>query len=276
MNRQLLTHYGLKWNPFAADLPVEGLLATPAVNGFCGRIERQLVRQGGFALVAGDPGNGKSVALRLLASRLGKADGLAVAVLAHPSSSNGDFYREMADLFGITTLRSNIWAGFKALRENWLTHLENTRLRPVLLVDEAQEMAAKVLTELRLLASTEFDSRAILSVVLAGDGRLLAKLRNPELQPVASRVRQRLVMTGYDAKELARMLDHLLDAAGNPGLMTPGLKEALVAHAAGNPRSLTIMADDLLLAGFEKNRDVLDEKLFLEAMGESDGKGQGE
>ena len=63
---------------------------------------------------------------------------------------------------------------------------------------------------------------------------------------------------------------------GSPGLMTPGLKEALVAHAAGNPRSLTIMADDLLLAGFEKSRDVLDEKLFLEAMGESDGKGQGE
>ena len=276
MNRQQLSHYGLKWNPFAADLPVEGLLATSAVNGFCGRIERQLVRQGGFALVAGDPGTGKSVALRLLASRLGKADGLAVAVLAHPSSSNGDFYREMADLFGITTLRSNIWAGFKALREHWHRHLEDTRMRPVLLVDEAQEMAAKVLTELRLLASTEFDSRAILSVVLAGDARLLAKLRSPELQPVASRIRQRLVMTGSDARELARLLDHLLDAAGNPGLMTPGLKEALVAHAAGNPRSLTIMADDLLLAGVEKNREVLDEKLFLEAMGESDGKGQGE
>jgi len=276
MNREQLTHYGLKWNPFAADLPVEGLLATPAIESFCRRVERQLVRQGGFALVAGDPGTGKSVALRLLASRLGKADGLAVAVLAHPSSSNGDFYREMADLFGITTLRSNIWAGFKALREHWRRHLEDTRMRPVLLVDEAQEMASKVLTELRLLASTEFDSRAILSVVLAGDARLLAKLRSPELQPVASRVRQRLVMTGSDARELARMLDHLLDAAGNPGLMTPGLKETLVAHANGNPRSLAILADGLLLAGFEKGREVLDEKLFLEAMGEPDGKGPGE
>jgi len=276
MNREQLTHYGLKWNPFAADLPVEGLLATPAIESFCRKIERQLVRQGGFALVAGDHGNGKSVALRLLARRLGEAEGLAVAVLAHPSSSNGDFYREMADLFDITTLRSNIWAGFKALREHWHRHLEDTRMRPVLLVDEAQEMASKVLTELRLLASTEFDSRAILSVVLAGDARLLAKLRSPELQPVASRIRQRPVMTGSDARELARMPDHLPDAASNPGLMTPGLKETLVAHANGTPRSLAIMADGLLLAGVEKGREVLDEKLFLEAMGEPDGKGPGE
>ena len=276
MNRQQLSHYGLKWNPFATDLPVEGLMTTPAIESFCRRIEQNLVRQGGFALVAGEAGTGKSVALRLLASRLERAEGLTVAVLAHPSSSNGDFYREMADLFGITTLRSNIWSGFKALRENWLRHLDDTRMRPVLLVDEAQEMAPKVLTELRLLASTEFDSRAILSVVLVGDGHLLAKLRNPALQPVASRIRQRLVMTGSDARQLARMLDHLLDAAGNPGLMTPGLKEALVAHAAGNPRSMTIMADGLLAAGVDQDREVLDEKLFLEAMGEPDGKGQDE
>lgn len=276
MNRQQLSHYGLRWNPFATDLPVEGLMTTPAVNGFRRRIERQLARQGGFAPVAGDPGTGKSVALRPLASRLGKADGLAVAVLAHPSSSNGDFYREMADLFGITTLRSNIRAGFKAPREHWHRHLEDTRMRPVPRVDEAREMAAKALAGPRPLASTEFDSRAIPSVALAGDGRPLAKPRGQELQPVASRIRQRLVMTGSDARELARPLDRPLDAAGNPGLMTPGLKETLVARAAGNPRALAIMADGLLLAGVEKNREVPGERLFLEAMGESDGKGQGE
>ncbi|MYH28573.1 MAG: AAA family ATPase [Acidobacteria bacterium] len=268
MNRQNLTHYGLKWNPFATDLPVEGLLATPAVDAFCHRIEHHLVRQGGFALVVGEPGTGKSVALRLLTSRIEKAEGLDVAVLAHPSSSIGDLYREMGDVFSVGMSHNNIWAGFKALRERWLKHLEDTRMRPVLFVDEAQEMAAKVLTEMRLLSSTEFDSRAILSVVLAGDNRLLAKLRSAELQPVASRIRQRLVMTRAEPEELARLLDHLLDAAGNPGLMTSGLKETLVSHAAGNPRALTIIADSLLAAGVEQGRDVLDEKLYLEFWGE--------
>ena len=268
MNRQLLTLYGLKWNPFATDLPVEGLMTTPAVESFCRRIEHHLVRQGGFALIAGEPGAGKSVALRLLASRLDRAEGLNVAVLSHPSSNIGDFYREMADLFGITLIHNNLWVGFKGLRQRWLAHLDDTRMRPLLLVDEAQELPNQVLTEMRLLTSTEFDSRAILSVVLAGDNRLLAKLRSPDLQPIASRIRQRLVMTRAEPDELTRLLDHLLDQAGNPGLMTAGLKDTIVAHSSGNPRALAIMADGLLAAAAEQDRELLDEKLFIETWGE--------
>ena len=149
------------------------------------------------------------------------------------------------------------------------THAQpDTRLRPLLLIDEAQEVLHSVLTELRLLASTEFDSRAILSVVLAGDNRLLAKLRSEELQPVASRIRQRLVMAAAEPRELETLLNHLLEQAGNPALMTAGLKDALCAHAAGNPRTLCIMADSLLVAAAEQDREILDEKLFMEIWGE--------
>ena len=54
MNRELLTLYGLKWNPFATKLPVEALIATPAVESFCRRIEHHLVCTGGFALITGE------------------------------------------------------------------------------------------------------------------------------------------------------------------------------------------------------------------------------
>ena len=79
MNRELLTLYGLKFNPFATDLPVESLMPTPAVESFCRRVEHHLVRQGGFALITGEPGTGKSVALRLLAKRTERTEGLRVA-----------------------------------------------------------------------------------------------------------------------------------------------------------------------------------------------------
>ena len=69
MNRELLTLYGLKFNPFATELPLEALFATPAVESFCRRVEQHLVRTGGFALITGEPGTGKSVALRLVVLR---------------------------------------------------------------------------------------------------------------------------------------------------------------------------------------------------------------
>ena len=68
MNR-LLALYGLKWNPFSADIPVAALWTPPKLDHFRWRMEQQ-VRDGGFALSAGDPGTGKSVALRLLAHHL--------------------------------------------------------------------------------------------------------------------------------------------------------------------------------------------------------------
>ena len=66
MNSTLLALYGLKWNPFSPELPVEALFITPRLEDFCWRIEQALVREGGFALVHGEPGTGKSVALRVL------------------------------------------------------------------------------------------------------------------------------------------------------------------------------------------------------------------
>ena len=157
MSQTLLALYGLKWNPFSQELPTEALRSTRPIEDFLWRIEHQHVREGGFALVHGDPGTGKSVALRLLCERLERLADVSVAVLNHPQSNLADFYRELGELFGVELKPHNRWGGFKSLRERWLTHLEGTRLRPVLLIDEAQEMAPATLSELRLLASTRFD-----------------------------------------------------------------------------------------------------------------------
>jgi type II secretory pathway predicted ATPase ExeA len=77
-SKKLLSLYGLKWNPFTPDVPPEALLVTKKVESFSWRIE-SLIQDGGFALITGDPGTGKSVALRLLAERLKTVRDVVVA-----------------------------------------------------------------------------------------------------------------------------------------------------------------------------------------------------
>jgi len=264
MNKKLLSLYGLKWNPFSPELPSEALRTTPALENFCWRVEQSLVREGGFALITGEPGTGKSVALRLLAERLATLREVAVGALAHPQSQVADFYRELGDLFSVALRPHNRWGGFKALRERWQAHIETTLVRPVLLVDEAQEMNPAVLGELRLLASTRFDSRILLAVVLAGDARLPELLRRPELLALGSRIRTRLSLEVASREELLAGLEHLLETAGNRQLMTPELRATLAEHALGNYRVLTTLGAELLAAAAQQERTQLDEQLYLE------------
>ncbi|MHC4610353.1 MAG: ExeA family protein [Planctomycetota bacterium] len=260
----LLALYGLKWNPFSADVPTEALWRFDKLEHFCWRIENQ-VHEGGFALITGDPGTGKSVALRILADHLAHLRDVQVGVLTRPQSAIADFYRELGQLFGVALRPHNRWAGFKALRQTWLTHVETTRYRPLLLIDEAQEMPTAVLAELRILASTDFDSRSILNVVLSGDTRLTQQFRRDELIPIASRIRVRLSLDYLTPKDLLDWLCHALEQAGNPQLMTSGLMATLTEHAAGNLRVLTTMANELLALGASRKISQIDEKLYFEA-----------
>jgi type II secretory pathway predicted ATPase ExeA len=264
MNKKLLGLFGLKWNPFSPDLPEEALCTTAKLESFCWRIENSLLREGGFAAITGDPGTGKSVALRLLANRLSRVADVTVGVLQHPQSRTADFYREMGHLFGVQLSPHNRWCGFKALRDRWAAHVESTMVRPVLLIDEAQEMQSSVLSELRILSSADFDSRHILSVVLVGDDRLTNKLRQDELLPLGSRIRYRLALDYASREELQNCLRHQTKTAGNQSLMTQELIAALCDHANGNYRVLMTMAGDLLATAAQRELTKLDEKLFFE------------
>lgn len=263
MNSKLLSLYGLKYNPFRPDTPTDALFVTPVVDAFCRRVEFGLT-DGGFAMITGDPGTGKSVALRVLEHRLRKRSDLVVATLERPVGKASDFYREVGELFGVALQPHNRWGGFKALRARWTEHIQTSLLRPVLIIDEAQEMVSNVLTELRLLASKELDAKSLLCVVFAGDARLPERFRSEELLPLGSRIRRRVKLEPASRDELAACLDHLLDAAGAPQLMTSELRITLAEHAAGNYRVLMNLADELLGVAAERDLARLDEKLFIE------------
>lgn len=263
MTRTLLQTYGLKFHPFRPDVPIEALYVTPTLDAFLRRVELSIA-DGGYVMITGDPGTGKSVALRLLKKRLDGLRDVVVGIIEHPQSRISDFYREVGDLFGVPLQAHNRFGGFKAIRARWTEHISTTCSRPVLIFDEAQEVINSVFCELRVLASKDLDSRQLLCVILAGDQRLPERLRSPELLPLGSRIRRRLVLEAASSDELLACLEHLLETAGNSALMTEELKATLVDHAVGNHRILMNLCDELLSVAADRGLPKLDEKLYLD------------
>lgn len=264
MNKQLLALYGLKYNPFTQEVPTEALHINPQLENFLWRIENSFIREGGFALISGEPGTGKSAALRLLEKKLSSVRDIQVGNITHSSARLADFYRELGDIFGVPLQSHNRWNSFKKLRERWSHHLETTLIRPVLFIDEAQEMPSCVLNELRLLTSMNFDSRLLMSIIMAGDQRLNDKLRREDLLPLGSRIRVRFNAEYAEAEQLMQCLKHLINSAGNARLMTPELMQVLCEHSLGNYRVLCTMANTLLTTAAQKELTQLDEKLYFD------------
>lgn len=125
MNRKLLAYYGLKWSPFSPEVPAEALYVSRQLEWLCWRVEN-LVSEGGFALVTGQPGAGKSVALRVLADRLSAQQNIQVGILSRPQAGLSDFYRELGELFGVTLRPHNRHAGSNVLRQRWQAHIESS------------------------------------------------------------------------------------------------------------------------------------------------------
>jgi len=261
--QQLNAWIGAKWNPFTADIPVDRMHIDDSVSRFCWKAE-QLVQDGGYALISGPPGSGKSVALRQLHKHLLNMPDLCVRIMLRPQSRLRDFYREMAVLFGIELQSSNRYGGFQKLRQQWLGKINTSQYRPVLLIDEAQEVPEEVLSELRILGSSELDARNILAAVFAGDGRFLANLQSPALQPLDSRIRIRMHMNTRTQEDMQGMLVKSMLEAGCPDLMTPGVIKAISEQSLGNPRAMMLTANELLSHALYRELRLIDESVYFE------------
>ena len=216
---------------------------------------------GGFVQLTGEVGTGKTTLSRLL---LGQLPGnVRVALVLNPRQDPVQLLETVCEelRIDIAGRRGSAKALVDALNA-YLLDAYGKGLKVVLLIDEAQNLPADALEQVRLLTNLETDTQKLLQILLLGQPELRAMLARPELRQLAQRITARFHLEPLQADDTARYLRHRWRVAGGERFpFEPKAVRRLHARAGGVPRLINVIAERALLAGYARDAASIDARL---------------
>jgi general secretion pathway protein A len=203
--------FAFRKEPFVQDIRVSDLYPLPGLNAL---VERFLyaVNLGAVSVITGEVGSGKSTSLRLSTSKLHPSGYRIIAVTAHTGSVM-EFIRQISIALDMDC-RSPSRALLTRTIRTMITEIASRKQVPVLVIDEAHLMRIEVLAQIHTLMQFEFDSQALMPVIMSGQNSLIDKLMYHTSRPLASRVVGRSHLEGLKLKDMQGYLKHHLEIAG--------------------------------------------------------------
>jgi general secretion pathway protein A len=212
---------------------------------------------GGFVLLTGEIGAGKTTVCRCFIEQV--PDDCRLAYIFNPKLTVEELLQTICDEFRIGVAPA---AGVKAYVDAINAYLLDSHAQGhnnVLVIDEAQNLSAQVLEQLRLLTNLETSERKLLQIILIGQPELRAMLARPELEQLAQRVIARYHLGPLSVAETEAYVAHRLAVAGVQGAspIPPALAPLIHRLTSGVPRRINLLCDRALLGAYvENSRDV--------------------
>jgi type II secretory pathway predicted ATPase ExeA len=266
---RLRSFFGLKSLPFTKQLdPPNGYFHTDPFDRGLDRL-RYLVDRRGTGAIFGAPGTGKSTLLRAFIESLGRATH-SVGYVAHTSCATLDLHREIARGFQLQPAHRKADV-LRAIKERLLKLSRGKKIRPVLVIDDAQLLPSTFLDDLRLLTSFDADGRDELTLILAGHPQLESNLRLAVNEALAQRIVMRIHLRSLHPNEVERYLRFRLEQAGRTAkLFLPDAVEAAARGSRGIPRLIDRIAEHCLLLALDQKRKEIDAEIVTAAIDEVD------
>ena len=220
---------------------------------------------GGFVLLTGEVGAGKTTVCRCLLEQIPEA--CDVAYIFNPKLTVEELLATLCVEFGIACPPDN--SSIKVFVDCINAYLLDAHARgrhTVLIIDEAQNLSPEVLEQMRLLTNLETSERKLLQIILIGQPELAAMLARPELKQLAQRIVARYHLGPLTRPEVAAYVQHRLEVAGTQKALFPAaLTRRLHRVSGGVPRIINVLCDRALLGAYVQGREKVDHKTLRQA-----------
>lgn len=269
--------FGLRHEPFTIAPDPRYLYMTERHREALAHLVYGVRGGGGFVVLTGDIGTGKTTLCRCLLQQI-PAD-CRVAYIFNPKLTVGDLLRSICQEFQIPVAAST--GGPATVRDHieplndYLLRSHGAGERNVLIIDEAQNLTPHVLEQLRLLTNLETNEQKLLQIVLIGQPELRDMLARPELEQLAQRVIARFHLGALTPAEATQYIEHRLRVAGLRGPLPfePAALQRVHALTGGVPRRINLLCDRAMLGAYGAGQARIDrttvERAALEVFGES-------
>jgi len=224
-----------------------------------------ITRRKGFILLTGEVGAGKTTLLRAVLERLPPETETAL-ILNTAGIGSIDLLKLIVTEYGLNppaVMKADYLIALNKFLLGRLQRGHNT----VLVIDEAQNLGAEALEEVRLLSNLETDSEKLLQIVLTGQPELLDKLADPSLRQLRQRIAIEHHVEALRPDEVHAYLRHRIEVAGGKydEVFEPGLEPLFYSASLGCPRMISLLADRSLLAAYSRQsrpvtRDIVESK----------------
>ncbi|MBU1424933.1 MAG: AAA family ATPase [Gammaproteobacteria bacterium] len=220
---------------------------------------------GGFVLLTGEVGAGKTTVCRCLLEQI--PESCDVAYIFNPRQTVEELLLTICIEFGIAYPPGN--TSVKVFVDCINTYLLDAHARgrhTVLVIDEAQNLSADVLEQMRLLTNLETSQRKLLQIILLGQSELAEMLARPELRQLAQRVIARYHLGPLSKQEVAAYVRHRLGVAGTQRTLFPdSLMSSLYKLSGGTPRVINVLCDRALLGAYVQAKERVDQATLKQA-----------